>query len=520
MMNDVAEGSILANLTVQELMQAALAANEGVMADNGAFAVTTGKRTGRSPKDRYIVQDSITHTTVDWGEVNQPISAEQCQQLWDKAVAHMAQKQCYQGTYNVGAHADYAIQVSVTTEFAWHQLFVSNMFRSPASQSSIDAPWQILNAASLTTDPSHDAVNGDGVVIIDFTHRRVLLIGMHYGGEMKKAMFTVLNYLLPSKQVLPMHCAANADVDGGDVVLYFGLSGTGKTTLSSDPARYLIGDDEHGWSADATFNFEGGCYAKCYQLSAKNEPVIYDAIRPGAVLENVVLTETGIPDYSDDRYSQNGRVSYPLQHVAKRIVSAQGSAPKAVIFLCCDCYGVLPAVSVLTPEQAAYYFLSGYTAKVGSTEVGSTTGISATFSTCFGAPFFPRPAAVYADLLMQRVNAGCPVYLVNTGWSGGAYAAGGERFAIPVTRQIVSAITADDIEPGDVLPGFNLRLAQRVANIDATCLDPRLAWQDKQAYQQTAAKLTEQFQQNFKRFDVDAAITAAGPVAVDSYFSS
>ncbi len=500
------------NLTSQQLFDAAVANKEGTVSASGALVTQTGSRTGRSPKDRFIVDDDITHSTVDWGAVNRPISILQFDLLWQKAVKHIEDKEMFVSELQVGQDKQYGLPVKVVTELAWHNLFCHHMFVAKEAGNK-NQEWTILNAASLKLNGEQDGVHGDGAVLINFTERRVLLCGMLYAGEMKKAMFTVLNYFLPQEGVLPMHCAANKGEEG-DVALFFGLSGTGKTTLSADPNRYLIGDDEHGWSDTAVFNFEGGCYAKCINLSEEKEPVIWAALRDNAIMENVIIDESGIPDFTDTRLTQNTRAAYPRTHIEKRVEENHAGTPKSVIFLTCDLYGVLPPVSLLTTEQAAYYFLSGYTALVGSTEVGSTAGIQPTFSTCFGAPFFPRAATVYADLLVKHVEAtGAQVYLINTGWTGGAYAKGGERFSIPVTRRIVSAALSGELVGADLqqYPGFDFAIPTAISGIEDTLLDPRLTWSDPAAYQQELKSLVGQFRDNFKRFSVAEGIKSAGP---------
>jgi phosphoenolpyruvate carboxykinase (ATP) len=513
---DAAAKRVRRNLQRAHLVGEALRRDEARLSADGALAATTGKFTGRSPKDKFVVAHPELEGGVDWGATNRPLEPERFAGLLRRAIAHVADRELFAQDLHAGADPAHRLKVRVVTEQAWHSLFARNMFvrPSPAELDGFEPNWVVLQLPSFEADPGTDGTNSGTVIAVDFRERLVLIAGTAYAGEIKKSIFSTLNYLLPPAGVLPMHCSANVG-PGGDVALFFGLSGTGKTTLSADPGRTLVGDDEHGWGPEGVFNFEGGCYAKVIRLDRDAEPEIFAASsRFGAVLENVVLDPvTGAPRFEDDSLTENTRSCYPLDFVANASPTGRAGQPAHIVMLTADAFGVLPPISLLTPEQAMYHFLSGYTARLAGTERGVTEP-QATFSACFGAPFMPRHPSVYAGMLgtlMQRHRTRC--WLLNTGWTGGGYGTG-RRMPIQATRALLRAALAGSLGgvPTVVDPAFGLRVPRSCPEVDPALLDPRATWADGAAYDQAARDLAGRFERNFAKFApfVGSEVQAAG----------
>jgi len=509
-------GTLHHNLDYDQLFKHEQDRQEGAVSANGTMMVDTGKFTGRSPKDKYFVQQAPSAANLAWGNINKPVSSEIFDELYAEVTEYLSGKDLYVTDGFCGSNPATRKQVRFITEFAWQSHFVKNMFIRPDAQDLMDfAPnFMVYNASGLTNKNwEKHGLNSEVFVIFNIEKNIAIIGGTWYGGEMKKGIFTMMNYWLPLQNILSMHCSANVGKEG-DVCLFFGLSGTGKTTLSTDAARKLIGDDEHGWDADGVFNFEGGCYAKCINLSADSEPEIFAAIKRDALLENVVADADGVIDFSDDSKTENTRVSYPIDHIDNHEPSLKAGHPKNIIFLTCDAFGVLPPVSKLTKEQAMYYFLSGYTAKVAGTERGVTEP-QATFSACFGEAFLPLHPTVYGKLLGEKMEVhGVNAYLVNTGWAGGGYGVG-QRMSIKATRACINAILDGSINQVEYeqTQFFKLNIPKQLPGVDSSLLNPRNAWADKESFDATAKKLAGMFVQNFKKYLIegDVDFTQFGP---------
>ena len=510
-------GNVFWNLTPAELVEDTIISGQGVLTDTGAIAIETGEFTGRSPKDRFVVFDEKTENTVWWGDVNIKFSKEKFKSLYSRMQAYLTDKDIYVRDAYACADESHRLNIRVVSEFPWSNMFCYNMFLRPTDTEieNFTPDWHIVCVPGFKADPAVDGTRQHNFAILNFTKKMILIGGTGYTGEMKKGIFSVLNYLLPhEKNVLSMHCSANIGKDG-DTAIFFGLSGTGKTTLSSDPNRQLIGDDEHGWSDNTVFNFEGGCYAKTIDLSREKEPQIFDAIKFGAILENIGFVDaTSTPDYMDGSITENTRVSYPIDFIDNTVNPSIGSTPKNIFFLTADAFGVLPPISRLTKEQAMYHFMSGYTAKVAGTEMGITEPTT-TFSACFGKAFLPLHPAKYAKLLGEKLEGtDIKVWLINTGWTGGSYGVG-SRMKLSYTRQMITAALEGKLNDVnyDTLPVFDLAIPTSCEGVPAEILNPRGTWADKNAYDETANNLAGQFVKNFEQYasETSADIIAAAP---------
>jgi phosphoenolpyruvate carboxykinase (ATP) len=498
-------GRVFHNLPAPILIEHATQRLEGVLARDGALVVATGKYTGRSPNDKFLVRDEVTCDHVWWGKHNPPMEPAVFDGLERRVAAHLQHRDLYVQDCYVGTDSAYRLPLRIISEVAWHSAFARNMFLpedNPKKLRNFKPAFTLIDAMTFHADPALDGTRSEAFVALNFTKKLVLIGGTAYAGETKKAIFTVMNYLLPERGVLPMHCSANIGARGGSA-LFFGLSGTGKTTVSSDPHRRMIGDDEHGWTERGVFNFEGGCYAKVISLSAQDEPVIWNSIhRFGTILENVTIDpESRLIDLNDDSRTANTRGSYPISFIADAELSGRGGHPRNVIMLTCDAFGILPPVAKLTPQQAIYHFLSGYTAKVAGTERGIVKP-QVTFSTCFGAPFMSRRPTVYADLLRERIHRHkVQCWLVNTGWTGGPYGVG-RRMSIAHTRAMVSAALTGKLDRVELRadPIFKVLVPTSCPDVPAELLSPRSTWKDKRAYQAKAKRLAQLFTENFDIF--------------------
>ena len=502
------------NLTPEELVNETIKKSQGILTDTGALSINTGEFTGRSPKDRFVVCDEITQNSVWWGDINIKFTPENFDSLFDKVLNYLNDKEIYVRDSYVCADPKFRLNLRVITETPWSNAFANNMFLRPDDEVE-NTDWNIVCAPGFKADPNVDGTRQHNFSIINFSRKIILIGGTGYTGEIKKAVFSVLNFTLPyENNVLSMHCSANIG-DKGDTAIFFGLSGTGKTTLSSDPNRKLIGDDEHGWSDNTVFNFEGGCYAKTIDLSEEKEPQIFRAIKKGAILENIgFYGDTNEPNYSDSTITENTRVSYPIEHIDNSVNPSIGEKPKNIFFLTADAFGILPPISKLTKEQAMYHFMSGYTAKVAGTEMGITEPTT-TFSACFGKAFLPLHPSEYANLLGQKLNDdNINVWLVNTGWTGGQYGVG-ERIKLKWTRSLITAALNGDLNDVtyETLPIFDLKMPTQCENVPSEILNPRQTWTNVEDYDNMAQSLAQKFINNFEQFasDTNPDIIKAGP---------
>lgn len=506
-------------LTPAELTEQAVERGQGVLNNTGALVIKTGEFTGRSPKDKFIVKDEITAATVHWNDFNIPIEQKYFDQLLGKLTAYLSEKEIWVRDSYACADPNYRLNIRVINENPWSNLFAYNMFLRPTDDEldNFQPEWHIIQAPGFKADPTIDGTRQHNFAIVSFTKKMIIIGGSGYTGEMKKGIFTILNYILPQqKNVLSMHCSANMGKQG-DTAIFFGLSGTGKTTLSADPNRQLIGDDEHGWTSDTVFNFEGGCYAKTIDLSEEKEPEIYRAIRAGALVENVTFIEgSNKIDFASKAITENTRVSYPLSFISNALEPSIGKTPKNIFFLTADAYGILPPVSKLTPGQAMYQFISGYTAKVAGTEAGVKEP-SSTFSACFGAPFLPLHPGQYAEMLGKKMKEhNVNVWMINTGWSGGPYGIG-QRMKLPYTRAMITAALEGKLDTVEfeAHPIFGMMMPKECPGVPSEILNPRNTWENKSAYDEKAKNLALQFRKNFEKYasGVGEEILAAAPKA-------
>ena len=510
---------VQSNLSSEQLYDLALKREEGKSSVDGALVVKTGKHTGRSANDKFFVKEDKNESQIHWGETNVPISEEYYYKIADSFKEYAKNKNLFQHDLMGGADRDHSLNVSIITEFAWHGLFARHLLVRPTPDElkNFNSEYTIVNFPNLKMDPASHGTNCETAIVVNLNENIILIAGTQYAGETKKSVFTLLNYLLPQKNIMPMHCSVNTGANG-DSAIFFGLSGTGKTTLSADPNRALLGDDEHGWSDGGLFNFEGGCYAKLIRLSQEAEPEIYKTTKmKGTVIENVVMNDEGELDLDDNTLTENTRGAYPLEYIPGVTASGKTSHPRNIIMLTADAFGVLPPIARLSPDQAMYHFLSGYTAKVAGTEMGLSNEPQATFSTCFGAPFMPRNPIEYGNLLKEKISkydVNC--WLVNTGWSGGVYGTG-KRISIKDTRTLLNAALSGELEDLEMRKdnNFGFHVPLEVENIDNNILDPRNTWQDKNEYDLQAKKLVKMFIDNFVKFesDVEENVRASGPVS-------
>ncbi len=506
----------LSNLSPAAIIEEAIKRGEACLMDTGALLFDTRPRTGRSPKDKFVVRTEKNENEIWWGN-NAPITRENFDKLYEKIKAYVKTHTMFEYTGYSGADKNFTYGVRILTQYASHNLFVRNMFieATPEERANFKADFTIIDCPDVKADPATDGTNSEVFVCIDFERNLIIIGGSKYGGEIKKSAFSYMNYVLPLRGILTMHCSANMSHTDGSTALFFGLSGTGKTTLSADHTRKLIGDDEHGWGDNGVFNFEGGCYAKCIDLTREKEPQIYDAIRFGAIVENVVVDKERKPDFSDASLTENTRTSYPLNFIDNAVIPGIGGHPKFVILLTADATGIMPPVAKLSKEQAMYHYMSGYTSRVAGTETGIKEP-QPVFSACFGAPFLPLPPAKYAEMLGDRLDRfGATCYLINTGWTGGPVGKTGKRMSLPYTRAIVNAVLDGTLDEGEFVtdPIFGFAIPKHVPNVPDEVLNPRGTWPDPAEYDKAAKKLVEEFCKNFSKFEASEEIRNAGPKA-------